>query len=156
MTNSNLKNSVVMFTFSVFDRKYPFWANLVQKFKIVCLKWNLTPRPSRICQIQRWYSPFYFRREILFLGNFDQKFDRFRPEIHFLENLLPKFKIDCLNWKATFDVTWLISQQFTRRDFNPVAFLVLIKSWKISKPVIIISGIWFPILISLFISPGLQ
>ena len=27
---------------SVFDWKYLFWANLVQKFKIVCLKLNLT------------------------------------------------------------------------------------------------------------------
>ena len=33
--NSNMQNSTVMFTFSVFDWKYPFWANLVQKIKIV-------------------------------------------------------------------------------------------------------------------------
>ena len=26
------------FTFSVFDQKYPFWANFVQKSKIVCSK----------------------------------------------------------------------------------------------------------------------
>ena len=26
------------------DRKYFFWANLVPKFKIVCLKWNLVPK----------------------------------------------------------------------------------------------------------------
>ena len=31
----NMQNSVVMFTFSDFDRKYPFWVNLVQKIKIV-------------------------------------------------------------------------------------------------------------------------
>ena len=36
-TNSNMRNSMVMSTFSIFDRKYPFWANLVQKFKIVSL-----------------------------------------------------------------------------------------------------------------------
>ena len=30
-----------MFTFTIFDRKYPFWANLVPQFKIVSLKWNL-------------------------------------------------------------------------------------------------------------------
>ena len=29
-TNSNMQNSVLMFTFSIFDRKYPFWANLLQ------------------------------------------------------------------------------------------------------------------------------
>ena len=36
-TNSNMQNSMVMFILSVFDWKYPFWANLVQKIKIVTL-----------------------------------------------------------------------------------------------------------------------
>ena len=27
--NSNMQNSMVVFTFSVFDRKYSFWVNLV-------------------------------------------------------------------------------------------------------------------------------
>ena len=31
---------MMMFTFSVFDRKYFSWANLVQKFKIVCSKFE--------------------------------------------------------------------------------------------------------------------
>ena len=36
-TKNNLKmrNSMMMFTSSVFDHKYPPWTNLVQKFKIV-------------------------------------------------------------------------------------------------------------------------
>ena len=34
-TNWNIQSSTVMFTFSVFDQKYPFWANLVQKVKII-------------------------------------------------------------------------------------------------------------------------
>ena len=29
-----MQNSMTMFTFFVFDRKYPFWANLVQKSKL--------------------------------------------------------------------------------------------------------------------------
>ena len=33
----NMQNSAVMFTFSNFDRKYHFWATLVQKIKIVSL-----------------------------------------------------------------------------------------------------------------------
>ena len=37
-TNSNIQNSMVMFTLSPFDRKYPFWVNLFQKMKIVVLK----------------------------------------------------------------------------------------------------------------------
>ena len=40
-TNSNMQNSMVMFTFSVLDWKQPFWANLVQKKKFVSLDWNL-------------------------------------------------------------------------------------------------------------------
>ena len=36
-SNSNMQNSMVMFTFSVFDWKYPFWVNSVQKIKIVSL-----------------------------------------------------------------------------------------------------------------------
>ena len=36
-TNSNMHNSMVMLTVSVFYQKYPFWANLVQKNKIVSL-----------------------------------------------------------------------------------------------------------------------
>ena len=36
-----MQNSMVMFTFSVFDGKYPFFfANLVQKIKVVFLSWN--------------------------------------------------------------------------------------------------------------------
>ena len=36
-TNLNKQNSMAMFTFSAFDQKYPFWDNLVQKFKIANL-----------------------------------------------------------------------------------------------------------------------
>ena len=32
--NSNMQDSLVMFTFLCFDWKYPFWANLVRKIKI--------------------------------------------------------------------------------------------------------------------------
>ena len=38
---ANMQNSVVMFTFSVLDWKYPFWASLVQKIKIASFSWNL-------------------------------------------------------------------------------------------------------------------
>ena len=33
-TSLNMQNSMMMFTFSIFDHKYPSWANLVQKFKV--------------------------------------------------------------------------------------------------------------------------
>ena len=37
-TNSNMLNLMVMFTFCILDQKYPFWADLVQKIKTVCLR----------------------------------------------------------------------------------------------------------------------
>ena len=43
---------MVVFTFSVLDQKDPFWANLVEKIKIVSLSQNLVPRPIRICRTQ--------------------------------------------------------------------------------------------------------
>ena len=43
-TNSNMHNSMVMITVSVLDRKHSFWANLVQKIKIINLTCNLVPR----------------------------------------------------------------------------------------------------------------
>ena len=51
-TNLNMQNSIMMFTFSVFEHKYLLWVNLVQKFKIVSSKWNLIQRLIRICKIQ--------------------------------------------------------------------------------------------------------
>ena len=59
-TNWNIQSSTVMFTFSVFDQKYPFWANLLQKVKIISWSWNLVPRLIRICRIQWWCSLFLF------------------------------------------------------------------------------------------------
>ena len=39
-TNSNMQDSIVMFTFFVSDQGCPFWENLVQNVKIVSLKAN--------------------------------------------------------------------------------------------------------------------
>ena len=46
--------------FSVLEWKYPFWTNLVHKFKIVSLSSNLVSRLIRICRIQWWCSLFLF------------------------------------------------------------------------------------------------
>ena len=65
--NSNMQNSVVMFTFSFSDRKYPFWANLVQKVIIIALSWNLLARLIQICRTQWCFSLFSFLiRNMLF------------------------------------------------------------------------------------------
>ena len=59
-TNSNMQSSMVMFIYFVFDWKYPFWANLVQKSKIISSSWNLVPGLIRICRIQWCCSRFLF------------------------------------------------------------------------------------------------
>ena len=76
-----MQNSVVVFSFSVLDRKNPFWANLVQKIKIVSLSWNLVPRLIRILEF-----------------NGDLHFFFFYWKHPFWANLVQKFKIVCLNW----------------------------------------------------------
>ena len=63
-----MQNSIVMFTFSAFDRKYPFWANLDQKVKIISLMWNLIPPLIGICRIQWRVHFFCFGSEMPFLG----------------------------------------------------------------------------------------
>ena len=57
-TNSNMLNLMVMFTFSVFDLKYSFWAKLAQKIKIVSLSRNLVLRLIRTwCTVTYcWYQ----------------------------------------------------------------------------------------------------
>ena len=57
-TNSKMYNSVVIFTFSVFDRKYTFWTNLIQKVKVISWSWNLVLTLIRTCRIQWWDSLF--------------------------------------------------------------------------------------------------
>ena len=60
-TNLNLQNSMVMLAFSVLGRKYYFWANLVQKIKIVTLNWNLALKLIWICRIQCWCLVLLFQ-----------------------------------------------------------------------------------------------
>ena len=58
---SNMQNSMVMFTFSVFDWKYPFRANLVQKINVVSLTWNFILRLIQVRRIQWWCSLLLFQ-----------------------------------------------------------------------------------------------
>ena len=67
-TNWNMENAMALFIFSALERKHLFWANLVQKIKIVSLIKNLVPRIILICRIQ-WccslFLIFCFGKEIL-------------------------------------------------------------------------------------------
>ena len=58
---SNMLHLMGIFTFSVLDQKYPFWA-----YKICCFKWNLVPRLIRISWIRCWLSRFVWSNNTLF------------------------------------------------------------------------------------------
>ena len=53
-----MQNSMIPFTFFIFDQKCRFWANLVQNIKIVSLRLNLLANPIQICRIQWCCSLF--------------------------------------------------------------------------------------------------
>ena len=63
------------YDFSIFDRKFPFWVNLVQKIKIVSLSRSLVPRLIRICsaEFNGAVHFFCFIPETPILYNFCQK-----------------------------------------------------------------------------------
>ena len=70
-----MQNAMVMFTFPVFDRKYPFWANLVKKVKIISWNWNLVPRLTN-SNMQNSMIKFPFSalvRQYMFWANLVQK-----------------------------------------------------------------------------------
>ena len=73
----NMQNSMGMFTFFIFGRKDPFWANLVQKIKIVSFRQNLIPRLIRICRIQWCCSLFSFLTGNALLGQIWSKLSIF-------------------------------------------------------------------------------
>ena len=70
-TNLNKHNSMVVFSFSIFDRKCSFGegggTNLVQKIKITSLSWNLVPGLIQICTIHwRYWLYLFLTRNTLF------------------------------------------------------------------------------------------
>ena len=67
-TNSNMQNLMVKFIFFVFEWKYLFLENLVQKVKIIGWIWNLVTRLIPICKIQWCCSLFLFLSGNTFFG----------------------------------------------------------------------------------------
>ena len=57
LTNSNMQNLMVMFTFSIFDQKCPFFWIFGPKIQN-SLKWNLVSWIIRICRVV-WWCSFY-------------------------------------------------------------------------------------------------
>ena len=58
---------------SVFNWKYLFWVNLIQKLRIISLSWNFVPRLIKICRILWWCSLFLFSTGYSFLDKFGPK-----------------------------------------------------------------------------------
>ena len=92
-----MENSMVMFTFFVFGRKYAVWDNLVQKIKIVSLRWIFVPRLIQLCWIQWCCSLFSFLTGNALLGQIWSKLSIFT--VFFVSNqkcsFLGKFRPKC-------------------------------------------------------------
>ena len=104
-----MQNWMMMFTFSVFDRKYPSWANLAEKSKIVCSKWSLIQRLILIFRIQWWCFFICFRLEVPFLDKFRPKNQNCQFELKIgtqtnsnMKNSMVMFSFSVFNWKYSF------------------------------------------------------
>ena len=73
---------------SVFNWKYLFWVNLVQKLKIISLSWNFVPRLIQICRIPWWCSLFPFSTVDTFWGKFGLKNQNCQFELKFRTRLI--------------------------------------------------------------------
>ena len=122
-----------MFTFSVFHRNYPVWANLVQN-----LSWNSISKLIRICRIQQWCSLFPFWRELHFFGNhLVQKIRIVSLSWNLVLKLIQVCRIQwwcfssVLNWKYLFWVNLIQKIKICSLSWNLVPRLIRI--YKIQK-----------------------
>ena len=122
-----MQNSMALFFASVWGRKHPFWASLVQKMKIVSFSWNLIHSLTQIWRTQWWCSLFLFFNDTPFYGKFVSKNQNCVLKLKFgtqtnltVQNSMVMLFFFCfrpslqvLSKKSTWhiDVTWLISQQ---------------------------------------------
>ena len=105
---------------SVSERKYLFWANLVQNIKIVSLSWDLVPSLIRICRIQWQWSLFPF---LAGNTNFGQTWSKKSNQISLHLNLGPKLiQISWIQWR---------SSRFFVFDWNSPFWANLVQKMKI-------------------------
>ena len=96
-----MQNSMGMFTFSVFNTKHFFWANLIQKIKIVNLTWNLVPKLIQKCRIQWECSLFLFSMgNTFFWANSVQKIQIVNLIWNLVLALIQIYRIQC--WCSLF------------------------------------------------------
>ena len=78
--------------------EYQFWANFVQKIKIVSLKINLEPRLSQICGIQLWCELLLFwTRNTLFGKIWSQNSKLFKVKFGTETNMNMQNSLNALN-----------------------------------------------------------
>ena len=127
-----MQNSMVVFIFTVLDRKHTFLVNLVQKIKIVSLSWNLVPRLIRICRIQ-WWCSFCFRPETHFLGKFGPKNQNCQFKLKFgtytisnMQNSLVVFIFSVLYGKHSFWADLVQKIKIVNLSWNLISRLIRI------------------------------
>ena len=134
----------MLFTFFVFEWKCPFWANLVQKIKIVTLCWNLVPSLIRICRTHWCYSLFCFWVEIPFLDKFGPKSQNSHFKLKFgtytnsnMQNSMAMFIFLVFEWKYPFWANLVQKVKIISWSWNLVArhnsmmlFSFLVFEWK--------------------------
>ena len=114
-----MQNSVVMFTFSDFDRQYHLWVNLVQKFKFVWSEKNLVPRLIWICRTQ-WPCFLHLKHA-------------------FWASLVQKMKIIIFSWNLIYSLTQIRRTQW----WCSVFFLTILLFMTICfKKIKIVSSFW--------------
>ena len=104
-------NSVVMLTFSVLDRKYISWVNLVQKIETVSLSWNLAPRLIQIWRTQWQCSHFLFLTRNILSGQIWSQNSNYLVKLSTqtssnLQNSIEISIESVFNWKYSFRKIW--------------------------------------------------
>ena len=84
------------YNFSVFNRKSPFWANLLKTNQNISLSGNLLPRLIRICGTQ-WRCSLFLSTFSLYL---------------FWVNLVQKIKIVSFSWNSVPRLIWICRIQW--------------------------------------------
>ena len=106
-----LKNTA--YIYSVLDWRYSFWVNLVQKFKIISLGWNLVPRLFEYAKVNGVVRSFRFRPETPFLNKFGPKNQNCQFELKFgnytnsnMQNSMMVFAFPVLTGNSHFRQIW--------------------------------------------------
>ena len=105
---------MMLFTLFLFEWKHPFWANLVQKIKIISLSWNLVPTLIRTCRIEWWCSLFLFLIENKYFGQI------------WLQNSMVIFPFSFFGWKFSFWANLVQNVRIISWSWNLVSMLIRI------------------------------